>query len=605
MGGGGRRITLGVSVAGAGWAAVALVGEPVTGWAVPLLFAAGVLTMLRLPVTGALVVVATQAWGMTAGIPHDNPSGLVAGLGAMALLGLHGVRPVRALVPVTLSAVVVIATDLSAAQESVGVPLFAAAYFFGAGARRHHDRLEEARARVARLEAEEITTRAERIVVAERHRLAASSAALVRAATIEMQELARTARRSLAPATIRLLRERGVDAVDELRVLLQMLRRPGSARPAEPAAPAVRPLLPAWTTDLAIAASLALTVVVEWWTTPGAVLAWPLFVLCGAAALRRRPVLACAVATCALGGLAWVGYSQAINVPVAAATALLTWDVLTRPTRVRGVALAGTVVTALGVASAWPGGSAAILANVLALTAVGTVTWRILDRRYAAISERSERYANHLAEVVAAAVAEERVAVARDLHDVTSRALGVMVLHASSAAVARDDAAARLALDVVVQAGDDALTELARLQTALGPAVADQDLATRLHDLVATMRRAGLRIELQTPAAPVSAATADVAYRVVSEALTNVVRHAPGAGVRVTLTQEDERLQVRVRNDGVRRRHGQPGTGHGLLGLQEQVARCAGQLHYRHLPDGGFEVEARLAEPRTHLGAPT
>src|SRR5690606_16385137 len=116
MGGGGRRTTLGVSVAGAGWAAAALVGEPVTGWAVPLLFAAGVLTMLRLPVTGALVVVATQAWGMAAGVPHDNPSGLVAGLGAMYLCGVRGAHPTRGLLPVVGAGAVIVTTEMTAAQ---------------------------------------------------------------------------------------------------------------------------------------------------------------------------------------------------------------------------------------------------------------------------------------------------------------------------------------------------------------------------------------------------------------------------------------------------------------------------------------------------------
>lgn len=596
MGGGGRRIYLGVSVAGAGWAALALLGEPVLGWVVPLLFATGVLTMMRLPVLGALMVIGTQGWGMAAGIPHENPSGLVAGLGAMALLGLRGVGPVRALAPLTASAAVIIATDLSAAQESLGVPLFAGAYVFGAAALRRHRRLQEARARVARLEAEEVTSRAERIVMRERHRLAVSSAALVRAATVEMQQLARTAQQRLDLATIDLIRTRGTEAVEELRALLQMLRRPGPVRTRETPSPAARAPRPVWLTDLAIAGSLALAVLIEWVTSSSAEPAWPMFVVCAAAALRRRPVVACLVAASGFLALAAVGYSHTVNVPLAAATALLTSTVLVRPSPARLLALAGMVAGALAVATSWPGGSAPILANVLALTAVGTVTWHVLEHRCAAASERAEQYADHLAALVATAVTEERAAVARDLHDVTSRALGVMVLHASSAALAQDEATARHALDVVVRAGDEALAELSRLQTALGSDLPAQDLATRLDELVSAMRGAGLEIELEGAAMPLTATTADVAYRVVSEALTNVVRHAPGARVRVALTRDAAGVRVHVRNEGVERSHDVPGTGHGLLGLREQVTRCAGRLSHRALPDGGFEVDARLAE---------
>lgn len=597
MGGGGRRTNLGVSIAGAGWAAAALLGEPLVGWVVPLLFAGGLLTMLRFPVVGALVVVATQAWGLTSGVPHDSPSGLAAGLGALYVLGLRGVRPARALVPVTLSAAVIIATDISAAQQALGVPLFAAVYPLGLGVRRHADRLRAARERVARLEAEAVAIRAERIVSRERQRLAAASVELVRAATVEMRELAQQAQQSLDPATIRQLRARGEDAVDELRVLLQVLRRPEPATQETPSPPVPAPArLPAWTTDVAIAAALTVLVVVEWWTTPGVDLAWPLLVLCAAAGLRRTPVLACVLATGAFAALAWLDYAQPISVPTAATVALITFEVLTRPSAARCAALVGTAATAVGVALTWPVGSGAIMLSVLVLTSAGTITWRELDRRRAEALARSEAYAQRLTAMVAAAVAEERVAVARDVHDVTSRALGVMVLHASAAGLSPEPDAVRRSLRIVSDAGDEALAELDRLRSALGPSGSEDELTTRLDDLTTSMRRAGLRIEVRAGALPSDPAATEVAYRVVSEALTNVVRHAPGANVEVRLTRTDEGLTVRVRNDGSSAAPDLPGTGHGLLGLQEQIARYGGRLRHHRLPDGGFEVEARLVD---------
>src|SRR5690606_27014148 len=209
------------------------------------------------------------------------------------------------------------------------------------------------------------------------------------------------------------------------------------------------------------------------------------------------------------------------------------------------------------------------------------VAWGERDRILQQAQERSTAIRCQLTMASAAAVSAERLRLARDLHDVTSHAVGVMVLQAGAAEAMRlpDAPQAREAL-------------LAALED--GPAPSPDALRAGIARLIGGLRGAGMEIAADIDALPDSAAAGTVVYRVVQEGLTNAARHAPGAPVRVEARREGRGYVVRVSDAG-----GDgpspisAGGGFGLPGLRERVEACAGTL--RAGPDGrgGFVLEAR------------
>lgn len=192
------------------------------------------------------------------------------------------------------------------------------------------------------------------------------------------------------------------------------------------------------------------------------------------------------------------------------------------------------------------------------------------------------------------AVLEDRARVARDLHDSVGHSLTVIALHAGAARRALDlDRAQALAALRTIRA--TAIAALAELQIAgiggTSPSLND------VGRLIEGARAAGLTVELEVDEAdvPLPQAIEAAAYRVVQEALTNVIRHAPGATAKVTLRWAPPYLDLTVVND----RSNSPGDesspgGRGLLGMRHRVESCGGQLELRSLVEGGHEVRARF-----------
>jgi signal transduction histidine kinase len=199
-------------------------------------------------------------------------------------------------------------------------------------------------------------------------------------------------------------------------------------------------------------------------------------------------------------------------------------------------------------------------------------------------------------------VAEERLRIAREVHDVVGHGLATITLRAGVAdrVAERDPAEVREALRAIRHISRESLSELSALLGVLredGPAehapVPDLDALPRLVD---GLREAGLDVDLQVEGngAAVPDVVAAAGYRIVQEALTNVARHAgPNAHAHVRMTRHDGVVEVEVRDDGA----GAPATlrpGGGLTGMRERAASLGGAFEAGGAAGGGFRVWASL-----------
>ena len=204
------------------------------------------------------------------------------------------------------------------------------------------------------------------------------------------------------------------------------------------------------------------------------------------------------------------------------------------------------------------------------------------------------------------AVAEERARIARELHDVVTHHINLVVLQAMAATgtLDRDPEQAREPLQVIERSGREALTEMRRLLGVLRDDNGERPLAPQpgvddVDALVGTARTAGLSVDLAVSGVPrrLPAGLALTVYRIVQEALTNAARYAAGSRVGVQLRYEPDAVDVAVVDHGGRPVDHSPGGGRGLLGMRERVAVFAGTLETGPSADGGFAVHARLPLP--------
>lgn len=228
--------------------------------------------------------------------------------------------------------------------------------------------------------------------------------------------------------------------------------------------------------------------------------------------------------------------------------------------------------------------------------AAGIGWWRQVARR------QGER---HREEAARAAVNAERRRVARELHDIVAHAVTLMVLQASGARVVMRTNLERAdqALGVVEQTGTQAMSELRRLLNVLRSDGIDEDYAAplglaALPDLIESVRAANIEVRLavEGDVRELDQSVDVAAYRVISEALTNVTKHSgPGTTVKVALNWADEQLEVDVTDDGA----GSGAdfglsTGNGLLGLTERIVLVGGDFEAHPSPEGGYSVHARF-----------
>ncbi|MFD3354595.1 sensor histidine kinase [Streptomyces fradiae] len=227
----------------------------------------------------------------------------------------------------------------------------------------------------------------------------------------------------------------------------------------------------------------------------------------------------------------------------------------------------------------------------------GDAQRRLVEQETISEAERSRR-----------TLLEERARIARELHDVVAHHMSVITVQADSAPYRIDGLpeAAREEFASMAASARESLTEMRRMLSVLRSENAEGERAPqpgveRVPQLVEATIRAGLPVELSLAAdlGTVPQAVDLSAYRIVQEGLANVVRHAPGARTRVSVTRSPnlEWLIVLVVN-GPPTELTSPletsGTGHGLVGMRERVRLTGGMLDTGPLPDGGFRVAARL-----------
>jgi signal transduction histidine kinase len=309
-------------------------------------------------------------------------------------------------------------------------------------------------------------------------------------------------------------------------------------------------------------------------------------------------------------GLAWL-YLLAGHPPgpiyAAPFIALLTLVSLSRLVVWAASAMVGAAL--LAVAPIGIGGavlSAAIWAGVWLLLTGLFAVWLTIRRRFVAEARaRADLAKRNEAAEGRRRTAEERLSIAREMHDVVGHSLAVISLQAGVAErllETRPDEV-RKSVAAIRKVSREALTEL-RAELALlrgdgSPAERAPAPGLRaLPGLVASMREAGLQVELVLDAdqKPVPEIVAAAAYRIAQESLTNVVRHA-GGGVHTTVRVEfdGKNLQVEVVDDG--RGAAREPTGSGIDGMRERVTVLGGEFAAGARPQGGFRVWASIPSP--------
>ncbi|MEJ3748003.1 sensor histidine kinase [Actinomycetes bacterium KLBMP 9797] len=369
--------------------------------------------------------------------------------------------------------------------------------------------------------------------------------------------------------------------------------------------------LPLLVVDVAMAAAGA--AVTAWTTTlyptPGSRpwdgYAWAFTVLvCAPLAARRRAPALTLVASCAaMVGFFTAGYAPSFVIVMPQLAAYTLAAARRRPVALAGAALTVATLTYCGTRSGLGTGASAAQAVVITAVVVffGIGSRRLADLTVQLRHEREER--------ARCAVLDERIRIARELHDVVAHHMSVISVQAGMAryVLPSDPPTAATALDTIGDTSREALDELRRILSLLRATDADEDAAQHdpapglgaLGDLVERVRRAGVpvvvvvsgRVRALPPGADLCA------YRIVQESLTNVLKHARPASATVALEYGAAALTVTVRDDGRGPAPGRASAGHGLVGMRERARVYGGSLTAGPGPEGGFQVTLTLPTP--------
>ncbi|UZJ30654.1 sensor histidine kinase [Streptomyces endophytica] len=243
----------------------------------------------------------------------------------------------------------------------------------------------------------------------------------------------------------------------------------------------------------------------------------------------------------------------------------------------------------------------AVFAGVVLISAAAVRAWReerrqVVETQTVTAEERSRR-----------TLLEERALIARELHDVVAHHMSVIAIQAEAAPYRVENTPPELATSfaTIRENAVAALTELRRILGVVRSEDPDafrevdpeapQPTLASLDALLDSVRGAGLTVEAVIVGAPrpLPQGVELSAYRIVQEALSNTLRHAPGADARVEISYVLGGLGLRIVNGAPSRlAKPSPGAGHGVLGMRERVQMLGGEMTADHTEDGGFEVAA-------------
>jgi signal transduction histidine kinase len=373
-----------------------------------------------------------------------------------------------------------------------------------------------------------------------------------------------------------------------------------------------------------VAVSVSMVAVSTWW--------WHQFrlggliygVLVGVALLwrRRRPVavLAAVAVVSALvapievdgthlhDGMLLVALAVATHAVIAHAASLRTAAVCALATLFGAAALVNARPSAAMVLPGRPPRPpvdlAAIGTTAVDLVTLGALVWaaalsvRFFGQQRMTVTERRQSVERERAQLSRVAVAEERVRIARELHDIVAHSLSVIVLQAQGAEYAfdRDAGRARAALRTIGTTGADALEEIRELVRILRD---DSDEPAPDHAVASVVERAraaGATVDLiveGVPAAMPGGVTLAV-YRIVQESLTNALKHAgPAPAVTVRITYQPGAVELDITDNGTETTTA-PSAGHGLVGMRERATLYGGTFDAGPSLGGGWRVRARV-----------
>ena len=375
------------------------------------------------------------------------------------------------------------------------------------------------------------------------------------------------------------------------------------------------PLLIDGITALAVFALMAQQLLTRHVLLPGqhptTVLTWLLAVVIVAPILTHRRFPRASVAVC-LSAVAIFAVGRYVAYP-GYAIFVLTFDIALHSDEQVSVPTLFASAVVLGVAVDLQPAKVAVLTTYLLseifVGAAWLIGWNLRRRRarWAELQARTDRLEREHEEEARRAVTEERLRIARELHDVIAHSMSVIAVQSAVGhhVIDAQPAEARQALAAIEATSRSALTEMRRLlgvlrqegepRGSLTPAPGLADLSA----LVSQVRDAGLQvwINVEGQRGSVPPGVDLSAYRVIQEALTNVIKHAGSAAATVTIRYRDDSVTVEIANQApaapaARIAAPRTGSGHGIIGMRERVAVFGGEFSAGPRPDGGFLVRA-------------
>jgi signal transduction histidine kinase len=344
---------------------------------------------------------------------------------------------------------------------------------------------------------------------------------------------------------------------------------------------------------------------------PTTALTWLLTVVIVAPILTHRRFPRASVAVC-LSAVALFAVGHYVAYP-GYAIFVLTFDIALHSDEQVSVPTLFASAVVLGVAVDLQPAKVAVLTTYLlseiCVGAAWLVGWNLRRRRarWAELQARTDRLEREHEEEARRAVTEERLRIARELHDVIAHSMSVIAVQSAVGhhVIDTQPTEARQALAAIEATSRSALTEMRRLlgvlrqagepRGSLTPAPGLADLTS----LVSQVRDAGLQvwINVEGQRGSVPPGVDLSAYRVIQEALTNVIKHAGSATATVTIRYRDDSVTVEIANQapagpGLHVPAPRMGSGHGIIGMRERVAVFGGEFTAGPRPDGGFLVRA-------------